>query len=48
MKRGRKIAVGTQSGVINLFTWGAWNDCSDRFVGHPASVDSLVKVSAHS
>lgn len=44
VKGGRKVAVGSQSGVVNIFTWGAWNDCSDRFVGHPASVDTLVKL----
>lgn len=34
---------GSQSGVLALWSWGYWNDCSDRFPGHPESVDALVK-----
>lgn len=44
MKQGRKIVCGSQSGVLSLYSWGAWNDCSDRFPGHPASVDALVRL----
>ena len=43
IKGGRKVVVGTQSGVLNVYSWGAMNDCSDRFPGHPESVDALVK-----
>lgn len=43
IKGGRKVIAGTQSGVLNIYSWGAMNDCSDRFPGHPESVDSLVK-----
>jgi len=43
LKGGRKIACGTTSGVIDVWSWGYWNDCSDRFPGHPESVTSLLK-----
>lgn len=42
-KSGKKIVCGSQSGVLALWSWGYWNDCSDRFPGHPESVDALVK-----
>lgn len=44
IKNGRKVVVGTQSGVLNLFTWGEWEGYSDRFPGHPDSVDCMVKL----
>lgn len=42
-KNGKKVVCGSQSGVLALWSWGYWNDCSDRFPGHPESVDALVK-----
>ncbi len=30
VKGGKKVVVGTQSGVLNLYSWGAMRDCSDR------------------
>eukprot|EP00288_Rhodomonas_lens_P015959 CAMPEP_0177708220 /NCGR_PEP_ID=MMETSP0484_2-20121128/10165_1 /TAXON_ID=354590 /ORGANISM="Rhodomonas lens, Strain RHODO" /LENGTH=375 /DNA_ID=CAMNT_0019219779 /DNA_START=11 /DNA_END=1138 /DNA_ORIENTATION=- len=44
IKSGRKVVCGTQSGSLAIFSWGSWGDMSDRFVGHPQSVESLVKV----
>ncbi|CAH1766115.1 20048_t:CDS:2 [Entrophospora sp. SA101] len=44
VKDGRKVVVGSQEGVINLFTWGDWGDINDRFLGHPSSIDSIVKI----
>lgn len=35
--------MGSQTGVLNIFTYGDWGDISDRFPGHPESVDALVK-----
>jgi ATP-dependent RNA helicase DOB1 len=43
VKHGKKVVCGSQSGVLALWSWGYWNDCSDRFPGHPESVDALVK-----
>lgn len=42
-----KVLVGTQSGVMNIFSWGFFSDCSARFPGHPESIDSMVTVSQH-
>ena len=44
IKDGRKVVCGTQDGVIITFSWGRWGDCSDRYPGHPESVDCLLKV----
>jgi WD repeat-containing protein 55 len=44
MKHGKKVVCGTHQGVLAVFSWGTWGDISDRFPGHPHSVDALVKV----
>jgi WD40 repeat protein len=44
LKGGKKVVVGTQEGVLNVWSWGTWGDISDRFPGHPMSIDSLLKV----
>ncbi|KAK1299679.1 hypothetical protein QJS10_CPB13g01209 [Acorus calamus] len=44
MKNGRKVVCGTQTGALLLYSWGHFKDCSDRFLGHPMSVDTLLKV----
>ena len=44
LKSGKKAVVGTQEGVLNIFTAGDWGDCSDRFPGHPESVDAMVVI----
>ena len=44
MKGGKKVICGTQDGVILYFTWGRWGDCSDRFPGHPETVDCFMKI----
>ena len=38
------MIVGTQSGVLLIFSNGKWGDCSDRYPGHPETVDCLLKV----
>lgn len=43
-KNGQKVICGSQDGVLLLYTWGAMADCSDRFLGHPNSVDAMLKV----
>eukprot|EP01135_Chromosphaera_perkinsii_P004786 Nk52_evm17s296 gene=Nk52_evmTU17s296 len=45
MKNGSKIVVGTQSGVINIYDWDDSGDMSDRFLGHPQSVDTMCVIS---
>ncbi|GMI46355.1 hypothetical protein TrCOL_g388 [Triparma columacea] len=44
MKSGRKLVCGSQGGVLNIWTWGTWGDVSDRFPGHPDSIDAMIKV----
>jgi WD40 repeat protein len=44
LKNGRKVVCGTGEGILSIFSWGTWGDISDRFPGHPASLDALVKV----
>jgi len=42
IKDGKKVVVGSQGGIINIFSYGDWGDINDRFPGHPLSVDSVV------
>eukprot|EP01116_Phalansterium_solitarium_P023615 TRINITY_DN8376_c0_g1_i1.p1 TRINITY_DN8376_c0_g1~~TRINITY_DN8376_c0_g1_i1.p1 ORF type:complete len:390 (+),score=165.31 TRINITY_DN8376_c0_g1_i1:261-1430(+) len=42
VKQGKKLVVGTQHGVLLLWSWGRWGDQSDRFPGHPMSVEQVV------
>lgn len=44
VKQGRKIVCGTTSGAVNIWSWGYWNDCSDRLTGHPESTEAIVKL----
>jgi WD40 repeat protein len=43
MKNGKKVATSSSEGVINLFSWDWFGDCNDRIVGHPNSIDCIVK-----
>lgn len=44
MKHGRKVVCGTGEGVLAVWSWGTFGDVSDRFPGHPQSIDALLKV----
>uniref|UniRef100_A0A0G4HX61 Uncharacterized protein n=1 Tax=Chromera velia CCMP2878 TaxID=1169474 RepID=A0A0G4HX61_9ALVE len=44
MHDGQKVVCGTQLGVLGIFSWGDFGDVSDRLVGHPSSVDAMVKL----
>ncbi|KAH8045190.1 hypothetical protein JL722_14341 [Aureococcus anophagefferens] len=44
MKRGSKVVCGTTTGPLVVYSWGRWGDSSDRIVGHPESVDVLLRV----
>ncbi|KAJ1983803.1 WD domain repeat-containing protein 55 [Dimargaris verticillata] len=44
VKNNQKVVVGTQTGVLGIFSWGNWGDVTDRFPGHPESVDTLCRV----
>lgn len=45
LQGGRKVVCGTGDGILNLFSWSEWGDISDRFPGHPLSIDACVAVS---
>jgi len=44
MKYGKKIVCGSQEGAIYIFNKDRYEDCSDRMLGHPASIDGLIKI----
>jgi hypothetical protein len=44
MQYGKKVAVGTLDGVLNVWSWGKWADLSDRFPGHPESIQVMLKL----
>jgi len=44
IKGGKKVICGTQDGVILIFSWGKWGDCSDRYPGHPQTVDCMLSI----
>ena len=37
-------AIGPPQGVLFTYIWGLWEDCSDRFPGHPESIETIVVV----
>lgn len=43
IKHGKKVVCGTAEGILDVWSWGTWGDISDRFPGHPQSVDALLK-----
>lgn len=43
MKDERKVVASTAEGVINIFSWDWFGDCNDRIVGHPGSIDTMIK-----
>ncbi|XP_028769094.1 WD repeat-containing protein 55 [Neltuma alba] len=45
MKNGRKIVCGSQTGTLLLYSWGYFQDCSDRFIDLSSnSIDALLKL----
>lgn len=45
LKGGDKVVCGGQTGILSIFSWGDFGDQKDRIVGHPASVDCMVRIS---
>jgi len=35
---------GTEEGILSLFSIGVWCDVSDRYPGHPQSIDAILKI----
>jgi phosphopantothenoylcysteine synthetase/decarboxylase len=44
VKNGKKAVVGTQDGVLSLWSWGDWGDYNDRIIGHPNSIEAICKL----
>ncbi|KAI9115882.1 hypothetical protein K1719_012812 [Acacia pycnantha] len=41
----RKIVCGSQAGTLLLYSWGDFEDCSDRFIDlSPNSIDAMLKL----
>ena len=45
LRKGRKLVSGALNGTLLLFSTESLEDCSDRFPGHPAAVNCMLKVS---
>lgn len=45
IKNDRKIICGTGEGVINIFNYDQYGNISDRFPGHPSSIDCFLALS---
>ncbi|KAJ1873637.1 WD domain repeat-containing protein 55 [Coemansia sp. RSA 486] len=44
MRGGKKVVVGETDGVLGIFTYDQFGDISDRFPGHPQSIDTICKL----
>ena len=42
-KENKKVLTAAGDGIINIFSWDWFGDCNDRIVGHPNSVECMVK-----
>jgi hypothetical protein len=42
-KYQKKVLVSSSEGTINVFSWDWFGDCNDRIVGHPNSIDTMIK-----
>lgn len=42
-KYGKKVLASSSEGIINIFSWDWFGDCNDRIVGHPNSIDCMIK-----
>ncbi|KAL0234987.1 hypothetical protein GEMRC1_001569 [Eukaryota sp. GEM-RC1] len=44
LKNGSKLLAGTLGGDILIYDWNYFGDFSDKLVGHPDAVESIVKI----
>ncbi|KAJ1861954.1 WD domain repeat-containing protein 55 [Coemansia sp. RSA 2703] len=44
MRGGKKVVVGETDGVLGIFSYDQFGDVSDRFPGHPQSIDTICKL----
>jgi hypothetical protein len=45
VKNDKYAVCGTGEGVINIFNYDEWGNISDRFPGHPSSIDCILPIS---
>ncbi len=45
LKNDNKVIVGTGEGVLDIFNKDEWGNISDRFPGHPSSIDCILPLS---
>mmetsp|Transcript_15456 Transcript_15456/g.1388 ORF Transcript_15456/g.1388 Transcript_15456/m.1388 type:complete len:84 (-) Transcript_15456:473-724(-) len=43
VKDSKFVACSTSEGAILLFKWDYFGDFKDRIIGHPNSIDSMIK-----
>lgn len=36
--------VSTEEGALNVYDWDQFEDPSDRFLGHPQSVEAMLRL----
>lgn len=46
LKDDKKIVCGTGEGVLDIFNYNEWGNISDRFPGHPSSIDCLMPLNS--
>lgn len=44
MQDEQKVLCGSGDGTLNIFNWGQWGNISDRYPGHPMSIDSIQPI----
>jgi hypothetical protein len=44
IKNSSKLLCGSQQGILSLFSKDVWCDVSDRYPGHPQSIDAILKI----
>ncbi|KAL7468627.1 hypothetical protein ACHAXS_008868 [Conticribra weissflogii] len=44
IKNSQKLLVGSHQGILSIFSYNFWGDITDRFPGHPQSIDALLKI----
>ncbi len=47
MKEGKKFVAGTTEGTLAVYSWGVWEDMTDRYPGHPGSINCLLPLGPH-
>ncbi|KAJ3067230.1 WD domain repeat-containing protein 55 [Podochytrium sp. JEL0797] len=46
VKDTKKAVVGSEDGILSLFSWDNWGDLTDRIpTGHPDAINSILKLS---